>query len=527
MGSTLRTGLGRYNIASGRDDSGAARELSTTAEGHLEVAIHSPTMPFGEVEVESKYAEFQIDGVYGVPAASTVTFSGGSGSVTGLNNLLTCSTGGTIYSYATLATRRRLRYRAGQGVTARFTARYDTGIANCYLLAGVGTGEAGFYFGYVGATFGILHVTGGVREIQVLSVTGGATSATNVTITLDGVPFTVPVTNSAGNATRTAYEIASYAYTGWSAEQRGTSVVFLANDVGNKANTFSYGAGTSGSSGAFNESLAGAASTDTFIPQTSWNKDKLDGTGPSGATLNPQYGNVYGINIQYLGYGAVSFQVEVAAAGNDAQFITAHTISFPNSQTGVNTSQPSFPFRMVASSLGSTTNKAVYCASAAGFRTGATPRFTGGRSVPLRDTNGFVASAASTYYPLFSVRNSYVYNNRANQSVGHILSIVGTHDDATPVAYYLLRNATLAGTPNFQQFSTNSVLYWDQAATTCTITNNEQILGVYYAGSQGTLSFKIEDDMTLQPGEVITLACRAVTGTATYVSGALNIREDT
>lgn len=144
-----------------------------------------------------------------------------------------------------------------------------------------------------------------------------------------------------------------------------------------------------------------------------------------------------------------------------------------------------------------------------------------------RDTNGFVGSSAATYYPLFSVRNSIVYQSRANQSVGHILSIVGTHDDATPVAYYILKNATLAGTPNYQQFSTNSTLYWDQAATTATIANNEQILGVYYAGSQGTLSFQIEDDLTIQPGDVITLACRAVTGTATYVSGALNIREDT
>lgn len=515
------------NVIRASDDNGVVRDIKATSEGHLEVAIHSPTLPFGEVEVESKYAEFQIDGVYGVPAAATVSYTGGSGSVTGTSNLLACSTGASIYSYATLATRRRLRYRAGQGVVARFTARYDTGIANCYLLAGIGTAEAGFYFGYVGTSFGILHVTGGVREIQTLTVTVGASSVTNVTVTLDGTAYLVAVTNSASTV-KTAYEIASYTgYTGWTAEQRGSTVVFLASDARNKSGTFSYSAGTSGSAASIAETLAGASSTDTFIAQSSWNGDKLDGTGASGATLNPQYGNVFAINVQYLGYGAVVFQVEIASAGNDPHFVVAHTIRFPNSQAGVNITQPAFPFRLVAFSAGSTTNKAVYCASAAGFRTGAIPRFTGGRSVPLRDTHGFVGSTAATYYPLFSIRNSNVYATRANQAVAHILSIVGTHDDATPVAYYLLRNATLAGTPSFAQFSTNSILYWDTAATTCTITNNEQILGVYYAGSQGTLSFLIEDDLTIQPGEVVTLACRAVTGTATYVSCALNIREDT
>jgi hypothetical protein len=152
--------------------------------------------------------------------------------------------------------------------------------------------------------------------------------------------------------------------------------------------------------------------------------------------------------------------------------------------------------------------------------------FTGPRMSPVRETNGFVGSTAATYYPLFTVRNDLVYGSRANQSVAHILSVTGAHDDATPVGYYMIRNATLVGTPSFAAFSTNSALYWDTAATTCTISNNEQVVGAYYVGAQGTLQFQFEDDITLQPGETMTLACRAVTGTATYVAGSLNIRED-
>ena len=515
------------NILLGSTDNGGTRNLASTAEGHLEVEIHGPRLPFGEIEVESKFAEFQVDGVYGINTNLTESTVSGSGAVASFDgNLIKASTGTTINSAASFQTRRRLRYRPGQGVLARYTSVYSTPVASSYLLAGVGTSEAGLYFGYSGTTFGILHVTGGVREIQTLTVTTGATSASNVTITLDNVAFVVAVSNSSSTL-RTAYEIASATYTGWTAEQRGSTVVFLASSAGDKTNTMSFGAGTTGAAATIAQTLKGVASTDTFIPQSSWNGDKLDGTGPSGFTLNPQKGNVYAINIQYLGYGTISFQVEVTyTSGNNAHFVNCHTIKFPNTQTGVNISQPAFPFTMVAYSAGSTTDVYVATASAAGFRTGAIQRFTGQRSVAIRDTSGYVGSTAATYYPLFTIRNSRVFAGRANQSVGYILSLTGAHDDATPVAYYLIRNMTLLGPVNFVQFSANSALYWDQAATTATLTNNEQILGAYYAGAQGTLAFRLEDDIAIQPGESVTLACRAVTGTATYVSGSLNIRED-
>lgn len=516
------------NVMRAYDDSGAARALAATGEGHLEVAIHGPRLPFGEVEVESKYPEFQIDGVYGINASLTESTTSATGSVTSSNNLLIAATGTTAGATATLQSRKRLRYQPGVGALVRYTAKFDAGIADCYLLAGVGTAESGYYFGYVGTSFGILHVTGGVREIQTLTVSGGATSATNVTITLDNVAFVTAVTNAGGNATLTAYEIAnrSGGYTGWIAEQRGATVVFVARAAGNKTNTFSYNAGTSGSAASFAETLAGVSSTDTFIPQSSWNGDKLDGTGPSGVTLNPQYGNVYEIGIQYLGYGGVTFKVEIAAPGNNPDFVAVHTIRIPNSQAAVSVTQPSFPFRIAAVSAGSTTNKSVSCGSAAGFRCG-NLHFTGPRMSPVRETNGFVGSTAATYYPLFTVRNDLVYGGRANQAVSHILSVTGAHDDATPVGYYLIRNATLTGTPSFAAFSTSSALYWDVAAATCTISTNEQVVAAYYVGAQGTLQFQFEDDITLQPGEALTLACRAVTGTATYVAGSLNIREDT
>ena len=516
----------------GVNDKGQPATLAVTAEGHLEVAVHSPRMPFGEMHVESGEPIFQVDAVYGANTsqvnATTGHATGGTSSATATaaNNLFTCSTGTTALSFGTIQSRKRLRYRAGQGVYGRYTALFSDPAANSILVAGLGTAESGFYFGYNGTSFGVLHVTGGVREIQTLTVTTASTATNNYVVTLNGTAFNVTATNN-GSTTKTAYEISNGTYAGWKAAAVGSTVEFVADDAGNKTGSFSLaqtGAGTP-AAGSFVETKAGVASTDTWVPQSSWNGDKLDGTGASGVTLDPSKGNVYEISVQYLGFGSVAMRVEAFPSGNNPDLVTAHTFSFPNTRTSVITSQPSFPFTMAAYSAGSTTNVSVSCASFAGFLAGRSV-FTGPRHTFERDTNGFVGSAASTYYPMFTIRNRLNYTGRANEAVVHLLSISASHDDATPVTIALLKNATLVGTPDFKLFSSTSCTAWDQAATTATISDNNQKLFSLKIGQNGSIAYQFEDDITLQPGETLTVAGLAVTGTATYVSASLNVRED-
>lgn len=45
--------------------------------------------------------------------------------------------------------------------------------------------------------------------------------------------------------------------------------------------------------------------TETAVPQAQWNVDKLDGTGPSGKTLDITKGNIYEARLQWLGVGVV------------------------------------------------------------------------------------------------------------------------------------------------------------------------------------------------------------------------------
>lgn len=520
--------------SSGYGDDGEPKVVNISPTGHMEVELHGPSLPFGSVHAEGLTPIFNTDAVYGINTEQAVATTGlavgtgsGSGTNTGANNLFKCSTGTTQYSFASIQSRRRLRYHAGQGVIGRFAGFFTDPVANLILVAGFGTAESGYYFGYNGTSFGILHSTGGVRELHTFTVTTASTDANDYEVTLPNTA-TVNVTATNNNDTSTtAYEIAQGTYPGWSAEARGSTVIFLSSSVGSKTGSFSLaqtGAATP-AAGSDAETTAGVAGTDTWVPQASWNgPDILDGNGPSGVTLDPTKGNVYQMQVQYLGFGTVSMQVEVVpTGGNDANIVTVHTFTFPNTLTSTHVSQPSFPFTMSAYSAGSTTDGSVSVGSFAGFLEGKVS-YAGPR-ISYRSLAG-VTSATGSYVPLFTVVNSKVYASRANQSVIYLLDChAAAKSNQGLTTFYLVRNATLGGSPDFSEYSTISPAYFDNSATSCTF-NDDQILWSGTVSESGNLNYALSDkEIAIQPGESITLCVRSVTATAICVGG-INTRED-
>lgn len=520
----------------GTHDNGTLAYVPVTPEGHVEVAIHGPLNPFGSVHAEGLTPVFQSDAVYGLNASEVTATTGlgydpgvappaaNSGSVTGANNLFTCSTGTTAFSFGSLQSRKRLRYRAGQGIIGRFTALWSTPAASTIVVAGFGSGESGYFFGYSGTTFGILHSTGNTREIQTFTVTAAATSGGAVTFTLNDKEIAVTLAASA-TTTLTANNIAAQSFSGWKAEARGATVVFLADSVGNKAGTFSVTPGASGLTGTFAETLAGSSTADTFIPQSSWNGDPCDGTGESGFLLDKTKGNVFQIGVAWLGFGPVTFSIlQPSIDGNNANWVVVHTINNPNTRTSVHSNQPSYPFTAAAYSSGSTTNVSVSVGSFAGFTEGM-KRLTGPRMTYFN--TAAVTSSTSAYTPIFSVRNDYVYATRANQAIVNLLSVAGSANGNANSAtlFILIRNATLTGPASWAAWSTTSCTYVDTTATGCTFSNNNQIIWTGSVSQAGQFVFSFSDDVTLQPGETITFAVRSVTATAACI-GSINTRED-
>lgn len=70
----------------------------------------------------------------------------------------------------------------------------------------------------------------GAAEVAQLTVTKGATTAGNLTVTLDGTGVTITVAATDDTTAKVANKIAAGSYTGWTAEAEGDVVTFTASD---------------------------------------------------------------------------------------------------------------------------------------------------------------------------------------------------------------------------------------------------------------------------------------------------------
>lgn len=512
------------SVIIGQTNNGAYKYVPVTSEGHLEVAVHGPRNPFGSIHVENLIPDFQAQAIYGLNNQLIVTTTGLGGSVSELNSQFILQTNTGVGGNATIQSRKRLRYRPGQGSVGRFSAIFSSGVPNSFQVVGLGHPGDGLYFGYSGQNFGVLHSRHGVREIQNLQVTTSASATGLASVTLNGTNYSIPLSNSA-NPYRTAYEISTGEYNGWSAASVGSGVVFLANSVGNKTGPFLFSGQATNAAGTFTEIASGEALVESWYPQSTWNIDKMDGTGPSAINLDPTKGNVYQISYQFLGYGTIAFQIESTSSDNNSNFETVHVVNYPNSNIIPNFKNPSFPFTASAYSFGSTSNLTVKTASFAGFVEG--QKIHNGPQITFSKQSSVVSTSL---VPVLTIRNKYTFRERANQSVINLLTIglaAKNSNNSSPVELLLIKDANLGGNVNFINYSTNSCIAYDESATSLSYNQNEQLIYsiVVSENGQDTINLK-ELGIELQPGESMTLGARTFAGTAAYVLVSLNIRED-
>lgn len=113
---------------------------------------------FGTLLVSDMTPSVQLDFVYNYVNTQTgVATTANSATVDGNGGRLRLQSGTNAAGSAIFNSRRIAKYRPGEGMLARFTAVFTTGVASSTQIAGVGNTVDGYFFGYNGATFGILH----------------------------------------------------------------------------------------------------------------------------------------------------------------------------------------------------------------------------------------------------------------------------------------------------------------------------------------------------------------------------------
>ncbi len=528
------------SIISGRKDNGSSGMLSVSNEGYVNTAIRNPMLPFGALHTENLSPVFQLDPVYGINSLSIDSSNiVNSGTITASYNANTfdCKVISSNSS-ATLQSVKRVKYRPGQGVVYRFTGLYDTPQDGSEQWVGASNLEDGMYFGYSGTNFGILYENRGQREIRTLTISGGITAGASYNIALNGSVYTNAISIPAGITSNNAMAsiIGRTSITGWSQDIKDNTVIFISDNVGTSGNYNGsyYFNNVANPNGAFTRTRIANETNKTFIKQSDWNVDRLDGYGSSSCTANWQKGNVFEVGMQYLGFGCLTFKVETTNDLTSEGFSTCHTIKLPNTLSASSFKVPSFPFAMRAINNSNTTDITVKTASMAAFTEGLNSFNNTNSSYIAELTSGNLLGNPIT--SIFTVMNKVVYNNTANQCVIHLTSIFASYSTTNRSEggiIYLIKNGTLGGSTHFQDYSPNSCASWDKSnLVSVSYSNNSQVLWTGHitdAGGQVSYTFRKDlEEYLIQPGEWLTVGFRIIGGSSTYdtLSISLNTRED-
>jgi len=476
-----------------------------------------PRTAFGSLSVGEDTPIVNLEFSYHIhPDLMVTRLNGGAATVD--SNRLKLSTGAGANQSAQLFSKIPVKYYAGIGVVARFTALFTPGVAGSVQIIGIGDSGDGLFFGYNGTSFGVLRKYGGNPEIRSIQVTTKSTTTENITITLDGdADATVAVTDAtATDATTTANEIAAHDYSGlgrgWKAVANGDTVNFISYNSASRTGAYSLSGATT-AVGSASQKLAGVAQVDDWIPQTAWSDDKADGTGDL-PILDWTKGNVFAVPFQWLGYGLLPFYIEKKA---DGDFYLAHKIKYANTHILPSMNNPTLPLCAMVENTSNTSDIVLYSGSMGGFVQGKTPEPLVKHTEILNKT-----FSSTTDVPAITIHNNGVFKSKINRVRIKVLSISIEVESGKPVLIQIARSAILTGAVFAAHDANTSVSLIDKTASAVA---NGDVFSAFTVRSAGDKDIILNE--YIEPTEFLTvIGSQTTTGTNSVTKIIVNWVED-
>ena len=228
-------------------------------------------------------------------------------------------------------------------------------------------------------------------------------------------------------------------------------------------------------------------------------------------------GNVFEIQAQYLGFGAIKFFVE----DTPGEFILVHQIEYANANTQPSLANPSLPVRYYVEN-GSTTDDMIVKSGSCGI-------FIEGIEKPHGALNNVINSKTgigSTETNILTIQNRTSYNSLTNHNLTYpYLLNIATLGGTKPVTIKLTLNTTLGGSPSYTNVDTlNSIISYDTAGTT--LTGGIVLLGtVLGKEDRTTIDLKDLEEVFLEPGDILTVSASTPSGNVEVYS-SLTFLED-
>ncbi len=208
--------------------------------------------------------------------------------------------------------------------------------------------------------------------------------------------------------------------------------------------------------------------SEDFIPQSTWNKDKLDGTGDSEFTLDPTKYNIYKISFGWLGVAPIYFSVY---GGHENGWIFCHVIDLTNTQSEPHIENPSLPITMETGRTSGTGSDMVLLTSS--IRAGVIGEASEDNNSDRRfgAFNANVAVAATTITHILSLKSKATYQSKDNHVKVSIEIIVATNSAIKDVVFkaYAPSQVTLSTPLIYNDVNTaESVIQESKTAATIT-----------------------------------------------------------
>jgi two-component sensor histidine kinase len=213
---------------------------------------------------------------------------------------------------------------------------------------------------------------------------------------------------------------------------------------------------------------------DTIVRQAAWNIDKMDGSGPSGVTLDPTKTQILAIDLEWLGVGRVRFGFVV-----DGNIFHVHEMNHANVLAVVYMSTPNLPIRYEISNAGTggAASLVHICSSVVS---------EGGQDATVLQTylsrGGTAATLANAdlLTPIMSARLKATHlGTRISPVLVEVLATTSINYE-----WRLLLNPTVAGEDAADcKDVTNSALQFDIARTATNVLSGGQTLGGGYGSS--------------------------------------------
>jgi hypothetical protein len=259
---------------------------------------------------------------------------------------------------------------------------------------------------------------------------------------------------------------------------------------------------------------------DSEILQSNWNVDPLDGSGPSGKTIDVTKTQLMFIEFGWLGVDGFIFGFYI-----DGQKIICHQYNSANSETLVFISNPNLPLRVEIENdgTGGATSLLQIC-SAVQSSSGSEQL---GFNVPVeRGSTSLVTNNDSNIYCLAAFRFRSGYEGYLVQI--NNISLICTSTAA--FRWVILLNPTVTGTALSFSTLTNTPLEIDVARTNATTLSGGRVLdfGVGIQNSEGVGDKLTKSEYALGSNiagtsDIVCLGIQRLTGTSETFYGGINL----